>query len=620
VTEQPRDSEQGPTRRWMQYILCLVRRGTTSGVAPAALVTVLVLLTAPVRYAVNDDMAAVSTLAGSDGFAASPAAPFVSQFLAYFLFGLYRIAPSVPWYGLTVYAALFVGFAVLFGITARAARRNGMFPIVVIPFFLIAAAHFVAFLTFTSAALLLAFGAVLILLESLLDGSDDTSRCNSMCMLAVGIFLLGYCLRWKLALFSLAFGCPVLFVAVKRHGRGSAAAIAVVCLFIAADRAAYWLHTATPMARVYAEYNAVRGTFHGTIRGAFYGKQTMAALEQTGWTTDDYVAFSNLWLLHDERLFNATKVNTFLAANRVSGRQTLRLFWKTIQASLKRSRDYALVMLLTILGLLASSWKRTARTFRQSWFLFLPLLLLLVLGILYLAYYRFVMWVYLPVYVYAAGLLLVLSNGSAVVPADRGQHRRRMAELLAAMGVFIVATLLCCKRAALEFDVLERSRTERDYVEDCLRTFGESVPCDTLLVLLDPRDQGGLGDDKACPLEPPQGPRNARVLPYGTWVRHPRYMRILRERGIVGGYDMLKTAIDADGIVFALFCRSHVDLKVKVALWESYYRRNVSTGREARMFCCADFRNPKGHGLIFLQLRTTAASAVERLKPSTRES
>ena len=69
----------------------------------------IILSTLPVGYETNDDFAMVTILSGKGGFPSIPDAIFLNPILSYILFFLYKVSPSFPWYGISLYLTCYLG-------------------------------------------------------------------------------------------------------------------------------------------------------------------------------------------------------------------------------------------------------------------------------------------------------------------------------------------------------------------------------------------------------------------------------------------------------------------------------------------------------------------------------
>lgn len=602
MTEEPRASG----RKTLTCVLGFARQhGVDSGFLWTTVLLLLVVVTLPIRFEVNDDMAAIDMLRGADGFRPHPAPPFISQCLAYVLFALYRLTPSVPWYGLVVYLAAFLGVSLLLGVALRATRGNRAALLVVLPVVGFVAWRLFCFVTFSSATLLLALGVTLFLTEWVAQDGRDV-RHPRLCGIALtACFALAYALRWGLAVCSVVFAAPALVnCAVQRRFPKLKYALLALVAFIAIDRVLCRMQTGTPLHRGYTEYNRLRAEFHDTVKGTYHGETTDNALKQVGWTAADYTLFRNCWMLYDERLFNTATLKSFLEKNPPpSGTGLIGRGWQRWKGSLTSSAHYTAVVAVSLLALVLLRLDRLRLAAARDRFIALPALALALLLVAYLMVYRFVPRVYLPVYLYIIGLsLFVLRAGRDAEPAPA---RRAWLSTLRVMVVVMIATVglrLSWKRWREEQKGLIYSRREKDYINKCLDAVAKKWPND-ILVMMNPCLATGVGCEKTNPLREHREQSRLRILPYGTSVNHPRYAAILKLLGASGGYDLLKSIADRTNIMFVLFVRSERASNETVALWESYYRRNIPTAGSVSFVPVADLRNADKLGLVFFRLR-----------------
>ena len=186
----------------------------------------------PARYETNDEIAIVRLSSGI-GVPPQSSNRLISQTLSYLLYGSF---PSIPWYGLILYSTAYLGIFLISSVVFRTSRRDYLASILTLPAFLLYFGYSLFFISFTASSLLLEFGVFLSLLERLVreKSASRFSRYN-VYLLSVA-FVVSYLLRWKLVLYSVAFGLPLLLFTRKHEFKWMALAFLFITGFIIGDR------------------------------------------------------------------------------------------------------------------------------------------------------------------------------------------------------------------------------------------------------------------------------------------------------------------------------------------------------------------------------------------------
>jgi hypothetical protein len=104
------------------------RAGFLEGFGISLILLLLILLFIPVRYEINDDLKFINILSGKGGFTPDfNSTPHLSQILSYILYFLYDWFPSIPWYGLTIYLAAYIGVSLILSVVLRNSRKDFFF-------------------------------------------------------------------------------------------------------------------------------------------------------------------------------------------------------------------------------------------------------------------------------------------------------------------------------------------------------------------------------------------------------------------------------------------------------------------------------------------------------------
>jgi hypothetical protein len=575
--------------------------GFLKGFLVAAIFAGIVLSVAPVRYEANDDFGSIGKLSAQSGFRPDPLHPTLSTTLSRLLRALYRIHPEFPWYGVLIYSAAFLGMSLMLSVFFRSTQGLSMFlalPVLCLLFF-----HVFSFASFTSASLILQLGVLLCLMEWVVR--DECPAKNAKlyaCVLALG-FLVGFLLRWRMVLYATAFGIPIFFFMKRRQLTRAIPLLTVVVLIMIGDRALFHLMS-TDEHKAYMEYNRLRARFHDTAWGDDHGSSTRKALKKAGWSREDY-GFYKSWILYDNRRFNTETLRTFLRENEPKEVDSFfRAWWKKLRRQFHTGNHYVLAMVFATLSILAYRFERFSRSSARKRVRIVLALTVIGAGILYVMCFRFVPRVFVPLYTYFLGACFLLSYGQAEGLPDARTRPVRKAILLVFALVFCMLTWgQAYTQGKMDFRILERSRLEKEYIQQALSVVKNrgDIP-GLLLILMNP--MSGLGVEYVHPLKEFSDFTDLRIFPAGWGVNSPGYASILRDMGLADGRAFLTWMIDNPKALLVMISRSGTETWRWKTIWESYFSRRIAPSKRPRLVPVHDFRNANGAGLVFFCMRS----------------
>jgi len=576
-------------------------KGFLKGFLVAAVFVLIVISVVPVRYEANDDFGLISRLSGQCGAGPDPLLPTLSVTLGWLLRCLYRALPDLPWYGLLVYSAAFLGMSLMLSVLFRTTQGLSMLfslPLLGLLFF-----HVFSFASFTSASLLLQLGVLLCLMEWVVrDECPARNERLYACVLAFG-FLLGFLLRWRMVLYTTAFGLPILFFLKRRQLVRAIPFLALVALAMIGDRALFHLMS-TDEHKAYMQYNRLRARFHDTAWGDHHGDSTREALRKAGWSREDY-GFYKSWILYDNRRFNTETLRAFLRENEPKEADSFVIGrWKRLRRQFHTGNHYALALAFAILSILVCRLEDFLRSSGKSKARILLAVTIVASGVLYVMGYRFVPRVFVPLYAYFFGVCFLLFHWTGNVSSDaRSRPVRKTVMLLSAIVFCALTWWQAVVQGEMGYRILDRSSQEKEYIQKVLSAVGSShaVP-DPLLVLMNP--MSGLGAEYVHPLKELSDFTDMEIFPAGWSVNSPAYASLLQEMGLEDGWGFLAWMLDNPKALLVMISRSGVETWRWKALWESYFQRRVAPNRRPRLVPVHDFRNAKGAGLVFFSMRS----------------
>lgn len=572
------------------------------GFVSAAVFLIGVVWLLPVRYAINDEFGIiVRTLNGQGGGQPDPYSPFlISQALHYVLYLLYKYWPSIPWLGMLMYSAVYLGFSLMLGLLFRSADVK--YSLLVVAPLVLLIGYCLSFISVTAASLILEFAVFLCLTEWVIKGRCPEKHPMLYAFFLTFCFLLSYVFRWRLVLYSLFFAVPVLFFMKKGQFKKVLPFVVVLAVFIVGDRALFYCKS-TNEHKAFAEYNQIRSVFNDTLRGQYYGDITLKALGKTGWSPEDY-AFFRLWILYDEVLFNPASIETFTTENDPQDKApVLELAANRIKKSLNASKRYTLVLAFSILSLFLYRLGSLLRLSIQDKLKIVAALGAVCTGIVFLMYYRFPARLYVPLYSYLLGTAFLIFRLEGLPSAGgRDVPTLRKIGVAASLLLMVLTVGFVTAQGRQILHVLEASQKEKEYIHRCLTDVKEkSIHPDPLLVLADPLY--GLRFETVHPLRELSDFPDVRVFPGGSRIGSPAYFDALGQIGLKGGREFLRWIIDNDEVFLILMAGEGGRDQTVRYLWESYFSRRIVPGEKIRLLPAHDFRNRHGAGLVFYSMR-----------------
>lgn len=184
----------------------LWRRFNTYGL-PAVLLFVTCISTGS-YYESNDDMALTLMLRGVYGTAPNGDLHLYLHGIGHLIAGMYRFLPRLPWYGLTMFAGLYLALAFSFGLLHRLSRRllsNQAIALLLLFLYVASWLEHALWFNYTRVPLLLAAAAFISYAHSEKAAGPRHGRALALTALA---FLLALCIRPSAGLLGLAIALP----------------------------------------------------------------------------------------------------------------------------------------------------------------------------------------------------------------------------------------------------------------------------------------------------------------------------------------------------------------------------------------------------------------------------
>jgi hypothetical protein len=521
----------------------------------------------PASFNVADDVGAQMILAGLDGFSPAADVPFHTQLLNSAIYGLYQLLPAVSWYGLLVLLTTMVGVSLFVRLLLDRAQPAAVRGFCLLPFAVLLG-HCLYSMTFTSAALLCQLGVFL----SLLVLPDHQLRRRSCQLLLLALLLLAFLWRWQLCCYVLLLLVPVVMVRPERL-RLALVFAATALLLVACDRGLHRLTSPDLAESDYPQFYQLRARFHDRPEGR---EAAETAITAAGWTREDYRIFRELWVIHDDQKFNIPALKTFLEANQAARPSLPRRILSGLQQSFRENTMSLRIILPTLLGLCfwhwgSGSW-RLCRRPRMT----ILALLAATAPLLFLAYFRLVPRVAIPLLLYLVCLLAILPR----MDSEPTPVRRWSRPGLALLAVLVLLSAgFAVKMLLVEIPQQEQGQRQLERVSEGLLqlnfkhelALGHGNP-----ILLRLNTGAGLRHAAMHPLSVPTGFKRVRIIPSGWQTGSPRYQEILDKLGADSGRDLLHRAVDNNEIYFVQYVEDAALAEKTLLLWTSYYKRNLN--------------------------------------------
>ena len=390
----------------------------------------------------NDDAAIVATLDGSYYGRPQPHTVYANVVVGLALSSLYAAAGSIPWYGIYLYFAYFVGLtAVVYVVLADDRSGFGRRVLALAGYMAVFALWMGTQITFTSVALMLGFAGVLLYLSR-----GPLPRTSWVAMAGAGVMVGAASLvRWHTLGAVLVLAVPLVLLAARRiPWRRQALFVAVaagVVLSGCAFQAAYY--AGKPEWRDYFEFNAVRSAVRDSPTIDAAGAPEV--LDAVGWSENDLAMFRN-WFYLDQDVYGVEQLRQ---VNDATGWPLTSL--GLAAGSLRVQTAYGGVMgLILTTALLTAAWAFGGRATRRFSALAVAYTATVLAGLALLA--KLPPTVGIPILAFLALLLLTTPAGVAADAGGRegGRWRRVTAWVLA--GAAIAAVVAGVSDAALGRD------------------------------------------------------------------------------------------------------------------------------------------------------------------------
>ena len=277
----------------------------------AGIILLIILSTLPVRYIVNDDFAMITILRGNDFFSPSFHAVFLNPVMSWFLYSLYKLFPSIPWFGIVIYSTHLLGWSLIFSVVLRSDKL--LYLVLSLPFLLACYVYHSCMVTFTSSSLFLLFGVLSCSFVFLSDKLSPINNRTSYSIFLALCFFLSFLLRWELVLYSILLGLPLIFFVKWQQVKIVIPLITILALLVCLNIG--FIKIFESQEQPFYEYNKLRGDFHGTPKGDDNGQITLRAADKIGWDYEDYFSFRYYWLIFDNYTFNTHNLRIFLNEN-----------------------------------------------------------------------------------------------------------------------------------------------------------------------------------------------------------------------------------------------------------------------------------------------------------------
>lgn len=575
------------------------RTGFPEGFAVPLILFIGILMLIPFRYEVNDDLQFINILSGQGGFPPDfrSTAQSLSQLLSYLLYTLYALLPSVPWYGITMYLAAYIGTSLIVSVIIRSTRSDRPSLLLSAPFLFIFFGHCFTVITYTSAALLLEFGVFLCLLECLLNKQSFSQGSRTYVLFLALCYFLAYLIRWKVVLFFSVAALPVFLFTGKNRFKTVLIFLLFVSLFIFSERM-FFSFTATPLQKEYLRYTELRRAFNDTVKGAYHGEATLNAMQTAKWSRQDY-AFFRSWILYDDRVFNSDTLSLFLSENNpLSTKHSPGIIFEKMKKNFLNSTYHSLLFMCTLLAAFLMRRHRFLIVLDSHKAKIVCSGAVLGAGALFLMYFYFQFKVFVPLYIYILSFFLVLTG------YGNRQEGMNVRNILLSVVFYIPIVFLCYSIGTMHLAMAEHSKKEKEYILSSLRAVQDQQNNDLLLVLLYPSASGSLGGEKVHPLREFSDFTKLRIFPAGTEINSPRYVSVLHQMDLKSGHEFLQWTIDRKDVLFVQFIRNRAAKEKIRYVWESYFERRIVFGKKVALEPVYDFRSGGEEGLVFYRMNT----------------
>jgi len=562
----------------------------------------IILLTTPVAYETNDDLAMIAVLSGNAGFPPHHDAVCIHPLLGYLLYLLYTFSPSVPWYGAYLYAAYCLGWSLFGSVMIRVNR--GLSLLLALPLFIHYFFYHSSFVNFTSATLFLSFGVYLCLAEYFMKNAAPAKNTVAYLVFLAACLCLSLLLRWKLVLYTLLLCVPLLIFMrreqVKKILPGCVVLAVMIILTLGID------HHMTTSHAAYYDYVKLETVFHGYGPGSFHGEKTLDAARAAGWSMDDYTAFRQLWLIYDNHMFNKDTLKTFITLNdpHQDLMYVLKFNIQNIVSNFKAFQSDFLLLFVSVLSMLLYRSRDVLRLRHIDVLKIVLTLGILASSILFFMFYRFQARVYGPLFVYLLGMVVLLTHALSPSEGRTVFNKTWQYVTAGAAGVLcVVSAVVACQELGIQREILMEQESRKLIMRQSLERIvtdyhSSSTPgADPILIQMDPGI--GIGMESCHPLREFNDLPDIRIFPCGWLINSPYYDSALKDLGFRDGHDFLRRIVNRMEMLLVMDATDPGRLNAVVSVWKSYYFHHVYPGVEL------DFKPVHAEGnLIFFQIRS----------------
>lgn len=293
-------------------------------------------------YETNDDTTIIALLSGKMGLAPTLNAIFISLPLGKVLAELYRIDGTIPWFGLFLYACLFIGFflccRIIFLATAKPLNRICYLSAITVLYI-----YTLYRLNFAAVSLYLWCMTVSSIALANLKREGAPKGCAGF-----GILLgISYLIRPDLLLIALPLSLPLMatFFIPGSHKRLCYVLfplLLTIIISVVFDQSI----RSTAEYRQFQDFNKVRSEFLDTARSSWTNR-TPDALRKNGWSAEDYSVLHHWWL-HDETIFNASSLRAFHKNNAA---KTSLFSFENGYLRIKKVLPYVAILLIALVSI-----------------------------------------------------------------------------------------------------------------------------------------------------------------------------------------------------------------------------------------------------------------------------
>ena len=486
------------------------------------IVCCLAVAVMPSTYVVADDLGVQMILAGEDGFAPAAEVPFFSLSLNYILVTLYQWFPAMPWYGLLLTVTQAIGLSLLL-YSLMAKLKEIPWLGLVFPFFLIFSTYALLALTFTQATLTLIFGVAAVIA---LRGNSTPWPAPTRRGLAL-LLLWALLWRWKFGICCLVFFAP-LFVIQFEQLRQYLSLLGIVACFLACDRALNYV-TSSDDWNQYLEFYDARARLFDMPSGRA-GEHLDASLQAAGWSEGDYRLIRDTWMLYDQRLTSTESMEAFMNAVADHGGASIT---EQVKGNLLENATLLKAFLpigIAVLLLGLKSFWRDPLLKRK-----LLAMILFLLPVLFLTYFRLKPRVLVPEFLYGFCLLNIwtVADDDALGFGGWGQKVKLTSFHFIAFIPIVIGF-------GMSYLVINQLWTDAQKKRSAFTSSSQFITDLSQPVILLRTQVGALpGWEGVHPFSRINDSNLLRVIPAGWQVQSPRYHRILSELGFSSGTELI---------------------------------------------------------------------------------